>query len=572
MTRQLLLILSALAFLFSSCHKKGGSSGLLVPKDAAIVVHINSASLSSKLSWDEIRQTNWFREMSKDATDTLSRQLLADPASSGIDNKKDFVFYLKKHGRGAYLVFEGSLTNVTAYEKMLTQMDRKQAREIRKDGEYSYVMMDESSVVTWNKSMFAVVANAKIPNMTNRVMGNMQPGNYVFHNDSLQLFGQQALSLENSDNLDVDSRFADLVKDGSDVHLWMKIGQYYNGMNNAVSSMMKVNTMLENNIMAVSLNFDNGRITAKSKHYHSDEMNKILSDNKPEPVSAAVINRIPSSNVVAVLAFNYSPNSLKEILKMTGMDAMADMFLAKINFSIDDFVKANKGEVLLSFSDPTTVNAPDNTDHKNEAPGSVPRMKTGMKVLFATAVNDKGAFEKMVTLGWDLSKQFRRNDDGTGKPEISYKVENNWFAASNSQEYTDKFLAGGNSKLPFVDKITGHPIGIYIDLQKILPFAQSLHKKDSSSGKTAAADASLNIWQDIVGKGGDYKDKASEFEFEINLMDKNTNSLKQLNQYVDKMATLRKEKMQAGIKEVTLEDIKDEPVVVTPPKSKIHHK
>src|SRR5258706_10399533 len=123
MLRQLLLILSALAFLFTSCNKKGGKSGLLVPKDAAIVVHINSASLSSKLSWDEIRQTNWFKEMSKDGTDSLSRQLLADPASSGIDTKKDFVFYLKKHGQGGYLVFEGSLANVAAYEKLLMQMN-----------------------------------------------------------------------------------------------------------------------------------------------------------------------------------------------------------------------------------------------------------------------------------------------------------------------------------------------------------------------------------------------------------------------------------------------------------------
>ena len=56
-------------------------------------------------------------------------------------------------------------------------------------------------------------------------------------------------------------------------------------------------------------------------------------------------------------------------------------------------------------------------------------------------------------------------------PGINYKLENNWFAVSNSAEFTDKFLAGGNSKLPFVDKITGHPIGIYIDLQKIIEFA-----------------------------------------------------------------------------------------------------
>src|SRR5882724_8053909 len=115
MTRQLLLILSAFAFLFTSCGKKGGSSGLLVPKDAAIVVHINSASLSSKLSWDDIKQTGWFKEILKTETDTLGLKLLGDPTSSGVDTKKDFVFYLKKHGQGGYLVFEGSLADAAAH-------------------------------------------------------------------------------------------------------------------------------------------------------------------------------------------------------------------------------------------------------------------------------------------------------------------------------------------------------------------------------------------------------------------------------------------------------------------------
>ena len=32
--------------------------------------------------------------------------------------------------------------------------------------------------------------------------------------------------------------------------------------------------------------------------YYGDEMSKLLANNKAEPVSADVINRIPSSNVV----------------------------------------------------------------------------------------------------------------------------------------------------------------------------------------------------------------------------------------------------------------------------------
>jgi hypothetical protein len=192
-------------------------------------------------------------------------------------------------------------------------------------------------------------------------------------------------------------------------------------------------------------------------------------------------------------------------------------------------------------------------------------------------VKDKAAFDKMVTLIWDLSKQFGKgekgdkdNSDKPGIPGISYKLENNWFAVSNSAEYTDKFLAGGKNKFPFTDKITGHPMGMYIDLQKIIKFAGSMSKDEESATSKEIYDASLNMWQDITAKGGDYKDKSSESEFEINLVDKNTNSLKQLNQYIDKLSVLvvHSDKKMA-IKEVTIEDIKSElPPAPPAPKEK----
>ena len=41
--------------MLASCHKKN-SQGRYVPKDAAVTVVVDGKSLSSKLSWDEIKQ------------------------------------------------------------------------------------------------------------------------------------------------------------------------------------------------------------------------------------------------------------------------------------------------------------------------------------------------------------------------------------------------------------------------------------------------------------------------------------------------------------------------------------
>ena len=55
-----------------------------------------------------------------------------------------------------------------------------------------------------------------------------------------------------------------------------------------------------------------------------------------------------------------------------------------------------------------------------------------------------------------------------------------------------------------------------------------------------AMDLSLKMWQDIIVTGGDFNDGAFTSYAEINMVDKGTNSLKLLNQYLDKMAGLYK--------------------------------
>jgi hypothetical protein len=563
MKRNSLLILSVLVVvIMTSCGNKGGKSGLLVPKDAVAVLHINSASLSSKLSWDEIRQTSWFHHVAEEAksTDTMAMRLLENPANSGVDTKSDLVFYLKKLGRSGYFIFEGSLSDAGAFEKLCKEINK--GKDVKKDGDFSYMTSGDGSVV-WNKSHFAYAANAPLPDMSNYLSNSDRSYHRNgFTGDSLKLLGIEALSLKSDDNLDTDNRFASLVKDGSDVHVWMSMKQFYSGMGGGMMSMMKVGSLMKDNVYAISFNFDNGKIAIKSKNYYGEEMSKILAKYKPKPVSADVINRIPSQNIVGVMAFNYSPEGIKEFLKLSGMDAMADMFLAKTDFTLDDFIKAGGGEILLAFSDLNFTTHPGTIETGKGGMEMGTSPKKDMKVLFASSVNDKAAFEKLITMAWDFSKKMGRSGDSSG---ITYKVENNWFAASNSAEYKDKFLAGGNNKLPFVDKIAGHPMGVYIDLQKILQAAATMAAGDTSGGKAAVIDASLKMWQDVVATGGDFKDRSSEFEMNINLVDKNTNSLKQLNQYIDKVGSLHEEMKRSAMKKRVL---RDEEVPNPPPEVK----
>ena len=554
MKRRSLLILPSIVLLLASCGNKDATSGLMIPKDAAMVVHINSSSLASKLSWQEITQTTWFKMMHEDvpADDTVANQLLADPASSGIDTKADMLLYVKKQGSHNYMIFSGSLTDAAAFEKLCTKVHSQS--NVKKDGDFSYLDLRDKAAIVWNQSHFAYAGNAPdAPMGRSKTMdghalnnGGSERG---FGVDSLRMFGMNALSLKGSDNLN-DDRFTSLIKDGSDVQIWVSSGHQVAGLINTQVAMAKTD-IFENNYTALSVNFDNGKITARAKKYFNDEMDKIMSNNRPQNISADVINRIPSSNVAAVLAFNYSPKALREILAATGLDLFADMALAKAGFRVDDIVNANKGEVLVALTDPSSVKKTDTTRSKKSVTIS-PSTKADINILFATSVNDTAAFQKMVSMGLNLLKQKMGDEAGNADvpkslPWVNYKLQNNWFAVSNTAAFRDKFLAGGNSNVPFAGKITGHPVGLYIDLQKLSQWMGVF-------GSTGTE----NIFQDITGQGGDYKNKATAFDFEINFTDKTTNSLKQLNQYFDKVSVLhnenRKKMKEAKIKDIEVKD------------------
>jgi hypothetical protein len=58
---------------------------------------------------------------------------------------------------------------------------------------------------------------------------------------------------------------------------------------------------------------------------------------------------------------------------------------------------------------------------------------------------------------------------------------------------------------------------------------------DASS--LSAFDASMKMWQDVIVTGGEWKNGYMTSEASINLVDTKTNALKQLNQYIDQMAS-----------------------------------
>jgi hypothetical protein len=230
---------------------------------------------------------------------------------------------------------------------------------------------------------------------------------------------------------------------------------------------------------------------------------------------------------------NYPPEGIPEFLKFLGVDGAVNGFLSDFNYTVAEFVKANKGDVLLAVTDfdlkKQTMSIP---GMEGQVGGSYTTTKPDLQVLFAASINDKPAFEKMVATIKDKIGELPQE---RGFPPISYSLNDNWFAAGTSEAQVNQFLAGGNNNWSQSGKLGGHPMVFYVDLQKVLkPMSDT-----TQSPGSLMINESLKMWENVLFTGGELGGGSMTSTFEVNLVDKSTNSLKQLNLYIDRMAATR---------------------------------
>jgi hypothetical protein len=317
-----------------------------------------------------------------------------------------------------------------------------------------------------------------------------------------------------------DDRFASLAKEDGDMHLWINSSSMYSDLS-AMLSTLKAGALLTDNISAATINFDDGKISMKAKGYMGKEMQELMKKWSSKNVEASVLNRIPSNNIIGVVAANVDPNSLQEFFKALGLDGIINMALSKQDLTLNELINATKGEFVLAFSDLSMQKQTFTLPADGDTPASnYTSQRPDLTVLFATNVNQKPTFDKLLNA---------MNEQAPAAP-FAYKVNNDWFVASTKTEAVDGFLAGNSGRKDFADKISGHPFGMYLDFQRLL----KTNFTEDASGKGMLSE-SASMWKDLVATGGEYKDGASRGEMVVNLVDSKTNSLKQLNRYFEKM-------------------------------------
>ncbi len=517
-------------FALSSC-KKGDERGKMIPGNALFAVVINTDKLSDKLSWEEVKQTSWYKKIyANSSTDDWIKKVMDSPGSTGIDSKAGIVFFVTKADNQYNMVFEGKLKDAKAFEAFNKNLDPSNSVETA--GDLSTLIIKGKSVAGWNDDHFAyVTTNASFAGKLPRPLDSLNKANtpnMVVNPATIINTCKSLFNLKSDSSLAKNERFNKLLKEDGDVHGWMNTEEIANSTGGlGMLSMFKLDFFFKGNVSTYTLNFRDGKIDLQQHGYAGKEFTDFLKKYKGDNLDTDLFSFIPSQNVIGAGSFRFKPEGLRELLRMTGMDGMINTFTSQMGFTIDDFVNAQSGELLVAVTDLDLTQ--DSVATPEGDPGFKMKPKADGNVLLVVGLNNKTSFQKLLNAGKQMGPGF-----GPVDGKIAFNMNEKYFVLGNKHAAVNQFLSGKKNSFDLIDKIKGHPMGAFIDLQKLFTAFSNAVPNDTNALRVF--EASKRLWSNIVVTGGEMDGDAAVGHYEVNLVDKNTNSLKQLNKYFEELS------------------------------------
>jgi hypothetical protein len=519
--------LTALIILFSSCGKNN-EAGKMIPSDALFVAQLNMKSLDKKLSWDEIKQAGWYKKMYDDsAANPWKRKLLDNPSASGIDFDDPLIFFVASAGTAHYIATEGKLKSEKDFEQFNKNFDPSQ--NVRKEGDVNLLTLKDKNVVGWKGDRFVYVMSANPPSAAiYKWNDSTSAGNNMPENNSADLSAicKNLFSLKSDSSLAKNDKFGSLLKSDGDIVVWQNTEAIIKSSPAmGMLGMLKIDAFTKDNISTYIVNFDKGKINVEQKMYVSKELSDIVNKYMGKSINMNMVKNIPSQNVFGLLAFNFKPEGITEMIKLTGADGIVNTYAQQMGFTLDDFSKSSNGEGLFAITDFKI--SQDSSGFNSHDFGTL----FPFNYIFSVGIGDKASLQKIVNAVKKTSAEMGKDS------LVKYVMNDKIFALANTNAFASQYLSGNsNNKYSFDDKISGHPVGFFLDINKILTQFSTIHSDNDD--RKAMLDQSLKTWDNIISAGGESKDNGFVFHTEINLINKDSNSLRQLNNYFNQMYNL----------------------------------
>ena len=514
--------------LMVSCKKKN-EAGKFIPGNAAAVAVFDGVSLTKKLSWEEIKQGEMFKQAYLDSSlSQMAKSVMDNPENTGLDVKNNITVFVVKDSSGGYGAVTGIIKDAAKFKNYLTATVKDGVAST--SGKIQFITKDDYTF-SWNEDRFYMVSEIKgLAN--NPMLGGMDfPTDSIRDMDSviipvkstmnLTAIAEKLYQIEAKNSLTENEKFGEVMSKEGDIKFWINVEALQsNSMGMAAMAMLNVGKLTKDSYYTGVANFEDGKVVMDIMSYSGKELSALWKKYEGDDMDTKIIAQSPIKDPAVLISMNYQPKGLKALLELTGLEGFANLGATKFGFTVDDFINGQNGKMLIVIGDVIK-----DSSGKMEPKG-----------FFTVGIKDKVAFAKIIAAA--------KKEAGmvpAGKAE--YAVNDNNFAIGTPGIATAYLNGKSNNNYTFLDRIKGGPVGGFINIDYLL------NNTRSSTNPTAMDSLNVAMWDNVVFYGGKFVDGGITQHLELNMKDKKTNALKQLNTYINKMAVEEKKRKELMEKE-----------------------
>lgn len=531
--------------LLVACSKKGPTYTQYIPKDAGYVMAFDVKSMVLKLEKDNLKVEDLLAVL-KDSTDpskyTKALETWKDFKDAGLDLESKLLVSIPKLDLDGGTLFVQTLVGLKDADKLKAFIAKMpEAPKVQEEKDFSYAINDDM-VVAWKKDVVMMVAGGETPNLsqmddllkgdTNNMAAPALPGN----NAGLLEKVKKYFSLKKEESIASEDAFNKLMAEKADVAMFSSSSSLASSQAMAMATMPKVKELIEGIYSTSTINFEDGEVRMTGNSYMGKKLGEILKKNSGSNIDASLVEPFASDNVTGLTAFSFKPQLIGDLLKETGFDALVNMGLAQSNLTIDEVLKAFKGDFAIIFSD-FKVEEVDKTDYNGN---SYKSKEPGGNMIMAVRLGDKAVVDKLLDMGTKMDMLTRQGNrlvmkgPGSSDTKTVMGIENDLFVVGSTEAVYKSYVAkSGKIKLSpeATDLLKNNSMAFYFDANKLLTSIPETMFDSTETHEKNILNKSKSLFKEMSFSTGHFDGKSMSGVGSVKMMEK-TNSLPQLVRFL----------------------------------------
>ncbi|WP_276132951.1 DUF4836 family protein [Polluticoccus soli] len=540
-----------------------------IPKDALVVVGLNTKEIGKKMAWNAIMGSKLLEDMQKEKTGSA----ISDPAEIGIEMMSTSYVYIKEDKRfknGNRVTALVPLEDAAKWEAFVAKNFPEAA--IKPQEKYKEALLAEGMYAGWTKDLLVLMNSIELPDVKLSLDSTL-PDSFAIKQvatDVTQLAAEMAtaFTITKENSLTGNNRFTKMENADHDITLWINYDRMmgeFAGAGNMMGLSLS-NTLWKDAALSAGFDFETGKIGGDILYYVPEGLKPVAKELGKTDADKEMIERLPGENLDMLMAWHLAPEGVKGLLDKTGILGFLNLALSGQNLSVDEILGAFSGDMAVSLNnfkltvdttkhsgaDTTTqnkvvvvtdsTNTPDTTASKYQYSGD-------MQFTYALKIGKKESFNKLLQLAVKSGSV-----KATGNNSYSLKtdgstatllIDDKYCVIANHPANATGFLQGsfkGQSKAGATE-IAGNPFGIFFNAQGMMN-SLSDDLVPSTADKRALAE-SKKLLKDVHFTGGSFSSSAFSYKMSINFINQSENSLLQIMDFAMRMNKARSEALTA---------------------------